>query len=432
MACNKGWLLAAASALSLLAVRPEAASAADDLARWRQEAAAVIITRDDWGIAHVHGRTDADAVFGMIYAQAEDDFGRVEANYLTSLGRMAEAEGETAIWTDLRQRLYVDDEDLKARYQQSPAWLKRLMDAWADGLNYYLATHPDVKPRAITRFEPWMALSFSEGSIGGDIERISPEGLAAFYGQTRLAAVDPKTEPLFKEPTGSNGIAIGPKDSADGHALLLINPHTSFYFRSELQMSSDEGLDAYGAATWGQFFIYQGFNPHIGWMHTSSGVDNVDEFAETIVRKDGKLFYRYGSELRPVAERKIVIAYRTPEGLKQRDLHRLPHPPRADRPRGERQVDQLRHDVPADGGAGAVVPAHQGLRLRLVPEDRGAEGQLVQQHHLRRRQGRDRLSASAVRARARQPVRLYEAGGRLRSGHRLEGAARAQGSAPAL
>jgi acyl-homoserine-lactone acylase len=327
--CKKGWLLAAASALSLLAVRPGIALAADDLARWRQEAAAVDITRDDWGIAHVQGRTDADAVFGMIYAQAEDDFGRVEANYLTSLGRVAEAEGETAIWTDLRQRLYVDDEDLKARYQQSPAWLKRLMDAWADGLNDYLATHPDVKPRAITRFEPWMALSFSEGSIGGDIERISPEELAAFYGQTRLAAVDPKTEPLFKEPTGSNGIAIGPQDSADGHALLLINPHTSFYFRSELQMSSDEGLDAYGAATWGQFFVYQGFNPHIGWMHTSSGVDNVDEFAETIVRKDGKLFYRYGAELRPVAERKIVIAYRTPEGLKRRafTVYRTHHGP---------------------------------------------------------------------------------------------------------
>ena len=202
------------------------------------------------------------------------------------------------------------------------------MDAWADGLNYYLATHPDVKPRVITRFEPWMALSFSEGSIGGDIERISLEGLAAFYGQSTLAAIDPKTEPLFKEPTGSNGIAIAP-EHADGHALLLINPHTSFFFRSELQMSSDEGLNAYGAATWGQFFIYQGFNPHVGWMHTSSGVDNVDEFAETIVRKDGKLFYRYGSELRPVAERKIVIAYRTPEGLKRRafTVYRTHHGP---------------------------------------------------------------------------------------------------------
>src|SRR5215210_7032773 len=158
-----------------------------DLRRWEQQAEGVTITRDDWGIAHVRGATDADAVFGMIYAQAEDDFNRVETNYLTALGRTAEAEGEKAIWADLRAKLYMDPDDLRARYETSPEWLKRLMDAWADGLNYYLATHPDVHPRAITRFEPWMALSFTEGSIGGDIERIDLEALEAFYGPKPVA-----------------------------------------------------------------------------------------------------------------------------------------------------------------------------------------------------------------------------------------------------
>src|SRR5438270_14051228 len=140
------------------------------LARWRAEASHVTITRDDWGIAHVHGKTDADAVFGMIYAQAEDDFPRTEANYLTNLGRTAEAEGEKAIWQDLRARLYVSDNELKADYPRSPPQMRKLMGAWADGLNYFLTTHPDVHPRVLTRFEPWMALSFTEGSIGGDIE----------------------------------------------------------------------------------------------------------------------------------------------------------------------------------------------------------------------------------------------------------------------
>ena len=279
-----------------------------DSARWQREAAATSITRDDWGIAHVHGRTDADAVFGMAYAQAEDDFNRVETNYLVSLGRLAEAEGESAVWKDLRQKLFIDDVQLKAMYARSPSWLKALMDAWADGLNFYLASHPEVKPRVITHFEPWMALSFSEGSIGGDIERVSTKDLQAFYGKDPVGALAQVTPPSsWWEPTGSNGIAIAPKLTADGHALLLINPHTSFFFRSELQMSSDQGLDAYGAVTWGQFFIYQGFNQHIGWMHTSSGIDVVDEFAETLVKQDGKLFYRYGKELRPVTTREIVV-----------------------------------------------------------------------------------------------------------------------------
>src|SRR6201989_793644 len=122
----------------------------------------VTITRDDWGIAHVKGKTDADAVFGMIYAQAEDDFNRIETNYLTQLGRLAESEGESQIYNDLRYKMYYDTDMLTAEYAQTPEWLRKLMVAWADGLNYYLATHPSVKPHVITHFEPWMALSFTE------------------------------------------------------------------------------------------------------------------------------------------------------------------------------------------------------------------------------------------------------------------------------
>jgi acyl-homoserine-lactone acylase len=304
------------------------------LQRWRAEASRVTIIRDDWGIAHVHGHSDADAVFGMIYAQAEDDFPRIEANYLTNLGRTAEADGEKAIWQDLRARLYVSKPELKADYARSPAEMRRLMDAWADGLNYFLAMHPQVHPRVIRRFEPWMVMSFTEGSIGGDIERIDLKALQQFYSAiphaihasaatSRLTArttgqsswLAPRGSPdSANEPQGSNGIAIAPKLTSDGGSLLLINPHTSFYFRSELQMSSDEGLDAYGAATWGQFFLYQGFNPHIGWMHTSSGVDNVDEFAEKVEKRRGGFCYWYGRICRPLEPRSITIRYRSPDG----------------------------------------------------------------------------------------------------------------------
>jgi len=302
--------------IALALLFPAAAEAAPgDMARWRAEAARVTITRDDWGIAHVHGRSDADAVFGAIYAQAEDDLGRVEANYLTALGRTAEAKGESAIWADLRQRLFVDPVKLQAQYHESPAWLRQLMDAWADGLNYYLATHPDVHPKVLTRFEPWMALSFTEGSIGGDIESISLSELQSFYGHEKVLPTPTELGMIPREPGGSNGIAIAPKNTADGHALLLINPHTSFYFRSELQMTSDAGLNAYGTSTWGQFFIYQGFNADAGWMHTSSTVDNIDEFAETVaLTRAGPLRYHYGKNLRPFAVTPITLSYRRPDG----------------------------------------------------------------------------------------------------------------------
>jgi acyl-homoserine-lactone acylase len=298
-----------------------------DVARWQRQARAVTITRDDWGIAHVHGKSDADAVFGMEYAQAEDDFPRVEMNYVRALGRRAEADGDTAIFEDLRMKLFVDPDTLRAQYRASPAGLRKLMNAFADGLNYYLYRHPEVRPRVIRRFEPWMALAFTEGSIGGDIERVSVPALAAFYGDSAAQVVPgsgdgqvdaPSVPDPLAEPDGSNGIAIAPALARDHHALLWINPHTSFYFRSELQMTSDEGLDAYGAVTWGQFFVYQGFNRTCGWMHTSSGVDNIDEFLETVNRSGGRLRYRYGSVELPIVTRTITVPYRTPSGTAKR------------------------------------------------------------------------------------------------------------------
>lgn len=194
------------------------------------------------------------------------------------------------------------------------------MDAFADGLNYYLYTHAEVKPRVITHFEPWMALAFTEGSIGGDIEvGVDIPQLAAFYGSAPVALAHVASLPMPPpEPQGSNGIAISPSIALDHHAILWINPHTSFYFRSELQMASDEGLDAYGAATWGQFFIYQGFNATAGWMHTSSGVRNISLYLETVTSKQGRFYYRYGDRELPVKTRRIVVRYETPSGMAQK------------------------------------------------------------------------------------------------------------------
>jgi len=293
-----------AALLCIPAIVGAADTAPSESARWQRHAKQIHIIRDNWGIAHVYGKSDADAVFGMIYAQAEDDFNRIETNYLNALGRLAEAEGESAIYQDLRMRLYIDPDSLRAEYRASPLWLRKLMDAFADGLNYFLYKHPEVRPRVIAHFEPWMALSFTEGSIGGDIERINPRDLEALYGPppARRGRAAPAPDEEDFDPQGSNGIAIAPRLTANHRALLWINPHTSFYFRSELQMVSDEGLNAYGAVTWGQFFIYQGFNRAAGWMHTSSGVDNIDEFLDR----------------RPARTRRITVSYKSDTGTARR------------------------------------------------------------------------------------------------------------------
>jgi acyl-homoserine-lactone acylase len=280
----------------------------------------VTILRDKWGIPHIYGKTDADAVFGMLYAQSEDDFKRIELNFINAMGRLAEVEGEKALPQDLRMKLFINPDQLKSQYKASPAWLKKLMVAWADGLNYYLHTHPQVKPQLITYYEPWMALSFSEGSIGGDIESVELKPLEAFYAKRPQPSLARAGSDLDKEPSGSNGFAIAPALSKSGHALLMINPHTSFYFRPEIHVVSNEGLNAYGAVTWGQFFVYQGFNDRLGWMHTSGGGDVIDEYLETIVEKDGKFFYKFGDELREVRTEQIGLPYKTRDGMAEKTV----------------------------------------------------------------------------------------------------------------
>ncbi len=304
-----------------------------EIDNWKAQAANIEIIRDDFGVPHIYGKTDADAVFGLLYAQCEDDFNRVEQNYIWATGRLAEVEGEEALYSDLRANLFMTEEEAKANYEKSPAWLKELCNAFADGINYYLYTHPEVKPKLLTRFEPWMPMYFSEGSIGGDIERIRVNKIKAFY-ESGMELPEMELEELQKqeelaEPQGSNGIAISGKLTQSGNAMLLINPHTSFYFRGEVHVVSEEGLNAYGAVTWGQFFVYQGFNEKTGWMHTSTYTDVMDEFKETVIKNDDNLFYQYGEELRPVETSEITLKYKDGDGFKEKTfpMYRTHHGP---------------------------------------------------------------------------------------------------------
>lgn len=296
-----------------------------DLRRWEEQASRVGIYRDSFGVPHIYGESDADAVFGLLYAQCEDDYPRVERNYLWAIGRLAEMEGESALFSDLRARMFMTEEEARECYLKSPVWLKRLCDAFADGVNYYLYTHPEV-PRNLEQYENWMPFYFFEGSIGGNIESVRTRRIQDFYEDMAVPVTDTVPE---AEPAGSNGIAIAPQHSASGNAMLLINPHTSFYFRPEVHVVSREGLNVYGAVTWGQFFVYQGFNEKTGWMHTSGYTDVMDEFMEEIRNEGGKLQYRYGQEWRDVESFRTEIRVKSGDSLLTRKfpVYRTHHGP---------------------------------------------------------------------------------------------------------
>ncbi|MBD1386037.1 penicillin acylase family protein [Mucilaginibacter rigui] len=292
-----------------------------EIGRYKQQAKSVTIIRDNYGVPHIYGSTDASVVFGLMYTQCEDNFKGIERNYLYQLGRQAEADGEGKLFEDVQLQLIADSADAIKDYNQSSPYFKKLMDAFADGINYYLYKHPEVKPLVFTKFKPWYALMFTDGSVAAtETGDISPRETQAFYtGDTYKTGATYQSQPLIKDTgereIGSNGFAIAPSRSASGHAMLYINPHVPFYFRSEVGLNSKEGLHAYGAVTWGQFFIYQGFNQHCGWMHTSSYADVGDLYAEKVTKKDGKWFYEYDGKLKPVTTRQLKL------NIKQGDAH---------------------------------------------------------------------------------------------------------------
>lgn len=278
-----------------------------EITKWKQQAQRVTIIRDNWGIPHIYGKTDADAVFGLLYAQCEDDFARVEANYIEKLGRQSEISGRTSLYDDLLHRLVLDSVAAKNDYTNAPAWLKKLCIAYADGINYYLATHSTVKPALLIRFEPWWPFLWTDGSIGAiSTGGATRQELQSFYTGEAVAAAPPRLDD--ENEIGSNGFAFSPKLTTSGKAILYINPHVTFYFRPEVHMVSEEGLNAYGAVTWGQFFIYQGFNEACGWMHTSSQADVADLYAEKIKAEGEKFVYDYDGKPRSVGEKEIEIS----------------------------------------------------------------------------------------------------------------------------
>jgi acyl-homoserine lactone acylase PvdQ len=286
---------------------------AGEIERYKAQAKQVTIIRDTWGVPHVYGKTDANAVFGLLYAQCEENFAKVEENNLEMLGRLSEVYGEERLYNDLEMRLIYDTAAAIEDYKKSPLWLKKLLDAAADGVNYYLYKHPGVKPLVLTRFEPWFALLRTNGSISatqnGGITTADMKNL--YPAKSNATSYVEKTVPFYDtDPTGSNGFAVAPSKTASRNTILYINPHVTFYYRSEAHMVSEEGLNTYGAVTWGTFFIFQGFNQYCGWMHTSGATDVADLFKETIVKQGDSLYTSYDNILRAVHTKPIVIRYK--------------------------------------------------------------------------------------------------------------------------
>jgi penicillin amidase len=281
-------------------------SAPDDLA------ARVTIYRDSYGIPHVFGETDAATMFGFAYAQAEDNFWRVEDNYIRAIGRLTEVEGVGGLTSDTRNRALEIARLAREEYRRLPKKMRAIVDGYAAGLNAYLADHPAVHPRLLTRIEPWYPLAFirynyyQSGFFWGAGYR--PSDLETSAGDF------PSRDSL-----GSNGWVIGPSKSATGHAMLFINPHLSFFGYGQVYEghvhSQESGWNFTGYTRLGFPFPYVGHNESLGWVSTDNAADQADLYAETF---EDSTRYRYGNGVRVATTWVDTIVVYATKGLERR------------------------------------------------------------------------------------------------------------------
>jgi penicillin amidase len=277
-------------------------------------ARSVTIYRDTYGVPHVFGRTDASTVFGFAYAQAEDNFWRVEENFIHALGRASEVYGERSLDEDRLNRALEISSLAREEYARLDRHMRSLCDAFAAGFNYYLERHPEVRPRLLTKIEPWYALAFIRYNYyqnGFARDRIFQRT------QLQTAAIDSD----LKEHTGSNGWVIGPSRSATGHAMLFINPHLPFFGSGQVyegHVHSDEGWNFTGYTRFGFPFPYVGHNENGGWVSTDNAADLTDVYVETFDDPARPLAYKYGTGYRLATERVEEVRVKTATGIETR------------------------------------------------------------------------------------------------------------------
>ena len=265
-------------------------------------AQSVMIYRDSFGVPHVYGRTDASVVFGLMYAQAEDNFWQLEEDYISRLGRASEIYGESRLDNDLMVRLFETVRRAREEYERLNPAMRKLCEAYAAGINYYLERHPEARPRLINRYEPWFALVTGTpglGSLG-----ITQQEIRGLFKDLPNASSQ-STPPAESDEEGSNMWAISPKKSASGNALLFINPHVGFFGggqRYEAHLHSDQGLNISGFSMLGSPYIWTGHNEFLGWSHTNTGADSTDVYLETFDDPKNPLSYAYGGNHRNAIE----------------------------------------------------------------------------------------------------------------------------------
>ncbi len=257
----------------------------------------VYILRDTWGVPHIFGVTDADAAFGLAYAHAEDDFRTTQETLVAANAALASVYGRDSAPIDYMVHLLRIWDVVEARYETDLSLeTRRLLEAYAEGLNHYAALHPDevllpelfpvdgkdIVAGSVLKSPLFFGLDSTIAELFADSRQheVSSKALSWTGITDWLSPRDPGAG-LVQQSIGSNTLAVSPVRSADGATFLAVNSHqpwqgaVTWY---EAHVHSDEGWDAVGGLFPGSPVIIHGHNRALGWAFTVNYPDLADVY----------------------------------------------------------------------------------------------------------------------------------------------------------
>lgn len=257
----------------------------------------VEIVRDNWGVPHIFGKTDADVAYGLAWATAEDDFVTIQHLFLAANARLGEVTGKNGALLDFMGRITQVQEEVDKRFDSSfsPEYLKYL-NAYAEGLNKFAENHPKevlrkglfpISAKDVVKCNTLTLVFLTNVYV--EIQQIFTRSIVLYERDIRYDG---------NLPDGSNAFAFAPSKTADGHTYLAINSHQpleGLFSWYEAHLVSEEGMNILGGTFPGGANIFHGVNEYLGWAATLNHPDLCDVYKLEMHPTD-KLKYKFDDE----------------------------------------------------------------------------------------------------------------------------------------
>ncbi len=279
------------------------------------DAGKIVIYRDTWGVPHIYAPTVEDGLYAQGYAQAEDRPQQLLMNFKIAMGEFTEVAGEDGVTTSVLSLLFDHYGIAKRASEAQPQIARRRVQSFVDGINAWYAAHPEDVPKwwLHGKVTPAMADAFGRMFLNN-------WSIDEAIGDIKRGGIEPD---FTMTSRGSNQFVVAPSRSANGDAMLLIDPHLNWLGPSrfwEMRIHAGE-LEGSGVGLAGSPFIGLGHNANMAWAMTTGGPDTADVY-ELSLSADGSR-YEYEGEWKPITNKMVTLHF--PDGSERTVTLRFSH-----------------------------------------------------------------------------------------------------------